>query len=299
MSKFIRNFTKEKIDELKTEDLFNQKLIDDITKCEKNAVFPALRNGYISFYYKGGGLFNYNGDFTTHYKYGTVPKDIDKDYVSQDDLTKVEVETSFVDGYDKIKERCDKYGTVEADGVSNLYKYNVTHKTNDIVLLDTEIAFTGDGYNIDENTKTTQNRIDLLLFNKSTQTLLFVEAKHFSNKELWATKGTKPKVVEQIKKYESEISQRKLEIIEQYTNYVNQINILFNLQIPVPTELCTNVGLLIFGFDINQKNKIKTLLIEDESLDGISHYAIGDISSIKTENLYNSIVSKENIWEED
>lgn len=201
MSEFIRSF--KKITELKGEELFSKKLIKDIEKCKKDCVFPAIRKGEISFYYKGCGLFKYKSKFTIHHKYGIVPKDI-KDYISQDDLVNVEVETSFVNGYEKIKERCDKYAGEEDRGVSNLYKYNVTNSSN-VVLLDTEIRFDSE-----ENSKRITNKIDLLLFNKSTQTLLFVEAKHFSNTELWASGNNKPEVIEQIKRYEDEIARRTI-----------------------------------------------------------------------------------------
>ncbi len=65
---------------------------------------------------------------------------------------------------------------------------------NNIVVLDIEVSF--ESFN-EENT---QDRIDILLFKKDTQTLQFVEAKHYSNTDIRSK--TTPKVIDQINRYE-------------------------------------------------------------------------------------------------
>lgn len=90
-------------------------------------LFFLLRNGYISFYYKGGGLLKYDGKFSTHYKYAFVPEDTSKNYVNEESVAKMKTVPTFLDGYNQIKERCKKYGTIEADGVSVLYQMNATN----------------------------------------------------------------------------------------------------------------------------------------------------------------------------
>lgn len=73
MSEFTRNFNK--IEELREERLFKEKLLPDI---KKGDVFPAIRNGYVSFYYKSGGIFEYRPQkkFTTHHNYVRAEKKI-------------------------------------------------------------------------------------------------------------------------------------------------------------------------------------------------------------------------------
>lgn len=72
------------------------------------------------------------------------------------------------------------------------------------------------------------------------------------------------------------------------------MNKLFKLDLPVPIKVCKNVGLLIFGFDTDQKNKIEKSLINNGNLEGISYYYCGNPADIKIETLHNEIISKEN-----
>ena len=109
------------------------------------------------------------------------------------------------------------------------------------MVLDIEVSFAS----MDEDKK--QDRIDILLFNKRKQSLQFVEAKHYSNKEIWST-GT-PKVIKQINRYNFQITKQRDDILKAYTEYINVINNLFNLSLPKSTTLENKTILLIFGFD--------------------------------------------------
>jgi len=184
---FKRDLSDITIDRLRRDKLFMQRLKPDI---EKGTVFPAIRVGRVDFYHKGGKLFSYDRRFSTHKKYVSVIKS-DNDYVSESDLEqKVEVIRNFLDGYEQIKENCSLYSGAEAEGVSRIYrKYPFTNSDSDIVILDIEISFRS------KSEERSQDRIDILLFNKKTQQLRFYEAKHYSNPELWAGEGAKPRVV--------------------------------------------------------------------------------------------------------
>ena len=46
----------------------------------KGEILPTIRNSCIDFYIKGGRLFHYNGEFSTHIKYASVLKS-DKPYI--------------------------------------------------------------------------------------------------------------------------------------------------------------------------------------------------------------------------
>ncbi len=115
--------------------------------------------------------------------------------------------------------------------------------------------------------------------------LYFIEAKHFSNKDIWST--TTPKVIEQIKKYEEQISKRKDDIIEAYTNYVNILNSIFGLKMPPPLKIEDKVSLLIFGFDQNQKDgRLQQLILDNPEYKACHVYCKQD--KVNPTTLWNS-----------
>ena len=197
-------------------------------------------------------------EFKTHIKYASVIYNSENDYLTENELSKNKLITDFKNNYSRIKENCRLYSGIEALGVSEIYhKYSYLTKNN-IVVLDIEISFEA----LEKTTGKKQDRIDILLYNLETRTLKFVEAKHFSNPEIWS-KST-PKVIGQIKKYETQIKTNKTEIIAAYKNYIQAINSVFNLELPFPEKVEEKVTLLIFGFDNDQKNgRLQNLILKN------------------------------------
>ncbi len=267
---FKRIISEKLIKKLQEEDLFKKKLLPDI---KTGDVFPAIRNQRIDFYHKGGKLFEYNekGGFKTHIKYAAVIKNKGKDYLTKSELKAYRLPLDFSTNYDRIKENCTNYAGIENSGIANIYKeFTYFKKKTDIVVLDIEISFKS----LNEEKK--QDRIDILLFNKNTKMLRFVEAKHYSNTYI-RSKGV-PKVVGQIEEYESQINDKHDDIIKEYGRYVEKINKLFYLDIPKPEGIYDKVTLLIFGFDNDQltgKLKEHKSKIENEN---INTYCKGSIS---------------------
>jgi hypothetical protein len=283
---FNRHVDESFIEGLKKQPLWQSKLKDD---CEKGNVFLAIRNGYISFYHKGGGLFKFeNNCFSTHVKYASVIDtnngNIPEDSISENQLKNLKIIPDFITGYDRIKENCELYSGAEAKGVSNLYQTSSYLQTKSIFVLDIEIAFKkGDGKE--------QDRIDILLYNNDTQTLRFVEAKHFSNPDLWST--TIPKVVEQIKKYEEQIDRHGKKLIEEYGLYIDGLNWIFDKKYKPPKTIDPKVSLLIFGFDKAQKNdeRFQKLVVRNPEYKdkGIKPYCKGDPKKdLKAETIWNT-----------
>lgn len=91
----------------------------------------------------------------------------------------------------------------------------------------------------------------MLLFEKEKNRLIFCEAKHFSNSEIWAEKIENIKVLKQIRRYNGQIKDKEDQIIEAYNNYTKIVKDLF-------------------------KEKIGS---------AITYYPIGNVSTIKLENL--------------
>ena len=94
-----------------------------------------------------------------------------------------------------------------------------------VVVLDIEVNFK----NENDNSKIQNEQIDILLYSLSDRSLKFVEAKEFSNKELWSEENTKPKVVDQINRYNIQIDNRNKEILEEYKEYIGIVNKLFDI----------------------------------------------------------------------
>ena len=277
---FKRSFNDELIKQLVNSDLYKQKISADI---KTGVVFPAVRAARIDFYHKGGKLFTYNGKFKTHIKFASVYRlDEEKNYVTEKDLSAPQ-KCDFMEDYTRIKENCAMFAEKEASGVSRVYsKYSYAKMMSGAMILDIEVSF--------ESTEEdrTQDRIDLLLFNNGV--LRFYEAKHFSNSEIWAKPGSMPRVAGQVARYKKQIEKKENEtaIIKQYQNYVDIVNKVFDLNVSLPQKVDHNVPVLVFGFDRDQlQGRFKTLF-EGNLKGSISYYAIGDVSKIKINNMWNA-----------
>ena len=248
--------------------------------CKNQNVFLAIRDNRFDLYHNGGKLFSYDLiGFKTHLKYASVITESEKDYLTESELSAYKLASNFENNYQRIKENCSNYSGIEAFGVSELYHRHSYLSNSNIIVLDIEVSFES------LNERNNQDRIDILLYNKDSRTLQFVEAKHFSNKEIWSR--TTPKVISQIKRYEMQIAKRKAEMLSEYTEYVKIINGIFNLSLPEPKNIEDKVALLIFGFDNDQKNgRLKKLITKNKEYTGIKNYSIGNIKKVVPGNLW-------------
>jgi hypothetical protein len=276
---FKRKLDNSIIDDLKNTDLWAEKINKD---CNRQKVFLAIRNNLIDLYHKGGRLFSFGKqNFKTHLKYASVISTNGKDYLTESELSDYKLAADFKTNYHRIKENCSNYSGIEAAGVSAIYHKHSYLSDNNIVVLDIEVSF--ESFN-EENI---QDRIDILLYKKDTQTLQFVEAKHYSNKEIWSR--TTPEVIKQVNRYETQIFERKSEILSSYSEYVKIINNIFNISLPEPTDIDDKATLLIFGFDRDQKTgRLKKLITENSEYSGIKNYSIGNIKQVVMENFWNA-----------
>lgn len=288
MCTFKRRFGGSLITRLRKEPLYTECLLPDGK--DKYDVFPAIRNETIDFYHRGGKLFQYDqSGFRTHIKYASVISGNQSEYLTQKELKNHSVIPDFLKEYIRIKENCANYSGVEAIGVSEIYhRFPYFNGRSNVVILDIEVSLQSVSNGIRDRT---QDRIDLLLFNKAQKELKFVEVKHYSNNEI-RSRSTYPKVLDQIKRYKNQLSAKKGNIIDEYGNYVRIINGLFELDLPIPKELDEDVTLLIFGFDNDQKNgRLAKQIVHNSSLIGMKYFAIGNIKRIRSmESLWKSKV---------
>ena len=262
---FERKLEKSLIDRLKNSDLWKIHLKED---CIKQNIFLTVRNNDIGFYHKGGNLFCFDeNEFKTHIKYASVIEDTKKAYLTENQLESMKLICNFQGNYTRIKENCSLYSGIEAQGVSEIY-HKYSYLSNEkVVVLDIEVSFEA----LDKTGGKTQDRIDILLYDKEKQTLQFVEAKHYSNSEIWSK--TTPKVISQIEKYEKQIEKNKDNIKKAYTNYIEAINAVFDLSLRLPQKVEDKVLLLIFGFDADQKNgRLQKLILKNPVYKGIQVY---------------------------
>jgi len=274
---FKRSFNDKLINQLLKSDLYKHKISEDI---KTGVVFPAIRAERIDFYHKGGKLFTFDEDgFKTHIKYASVYKS-KEDYISELKISSLERIVSFVDGYARIKENCSLYAGVESSGVSYIYgKYSYAASISEIVVLDIEVSL--ESLDLDKN----QDRIDILLFDKRKKQLIFCEVKHYSNKEIWSRKGSSPDVVGQVQRYVKQIGAKGDVILKEYGNYVDAVNKLLALNLPCPESIKQNVVLMVLGFDKDQLSGRFTELFKANMPKDIRYYAIGNVASLKIENV--------------
>ena len=275
---FKRNFNDELIEKLVNSDLYREKILGDI---KAGNVFPGIRSERIDFYHKGGKLFTFDKDgFKTHIKYASVYKS-KEDYISESKIASLERIASFVDGYARIKENCSLYAGIEASGVAYIYgNYSYAASMSEIVVLDIEVSL--ESLDSDKN----QDRIDILLFDKQKKQLIFCEAKHYSNKEIWSQKGSNPDVVGQVQRYVKQIGAKGDVILREYGNYVTAANKLFAFNLPCPVSVAQNVVLMVFGFDKDQLSGRFTELFKANMPKDLRYYAIGNVASLKIENVF-------------
>lgn len=274
---FKRTLSSQLIAKLQAEP-FYQILYPDILNQE---IFPGIRNNLIDFYYKGGRLFKYdNQGFQTHIKYAAVIEKDKKDYLTENELGNHKLATDFSKNYTRIKENCANYAGLEANGVSEVSsKHSYVGREKGIVVLDIEVSLKS----IDPEKK--QDRIDILLYNADEKKLKFVEAKHYSNPEIWSNNVAK--VISQIEKYELQIKTKSNEIIAEYNKYIDFVNQIFNCKLPHADDLDEKVTLLIFGFDSNQRSgRLKSYITGNPILKDIVLYPIGNVNNIMINNLW-------------
>jgi hypothetical protein len=266
---FERKLEKTAIENLISSSLWKTYLESD---CKNQNIFLAIRNNSIGIYHKGGKLFGFEkNEFKTHIKYASVIDNSENNYLTENELSKNKLTADFKNNYSRIKENCKLYAGIEALGVSEIYHKYSYLSNNNIVVLDIEISFGA----LEKIAGKTQDRVDILLYDLNSRTLKFVEAKHYSNPEIWSNKT--PKVIGQIEKYETQIKNNKTEIIAAYKNYIEAINSVFDLELPLPEKVEEKVVLLIFGFDNDQKNgRLQKLILKNPVFNGFQVYCKQD-----------------------
>ena len=117
--------------------------------------------------------------------------------------------------------------------------------------------------------------------------LRFVEAKHYTNSELWDS-NNKPKVIGQVDKYQKIIKREENEIVLAYNSFLNCFSGIIGFQFTKIQSIDKlPVSLWIFGFDANQRDgRLKNKLLPSLSNAGIKKYAIGNPKNAIAQTLW-------------
>ena len=282
---FARNIDQVLLNKLKSDDVFKNKLLEDIA--QKHNVFAALRNNRMDFYFKGGKLFSFDQKgLSTHIKYATTPEDNVGNYVTENDFPEIckGLAKSFEKDYEKIKKNCGLYSKAsEADCVSCLWrKYSFANTSEDIVVLDIEISLKSE-----EDNGRKQDRIDVLLYSNKERALKFIEAKLYANNEIRST--TEPAIVNQIERYNNQIKAKESKILAEYKKYIDVMKELFLLKIEEPVKVLPEVGLYIFGFDDDQKKGNLRRIQQKLDQKHIKYYSLGNPTNIRINALWSAV----------
>ena len=286
MAVFKRGMGQSLIKSLSESELFQSKLKTEIIDGQ---VFFAIRPGYGSFYAKGRSLFTYKAKgFSTHQKFAFIPDGLKGNYIFESQLETLQPVKNFVLGYDRIKKRAEQYSDEEATGVSSLYTYAPHSENMDVryFLVDIEVVFdaANDEENIDDDRKT--DRIDILLYDNQERQLLFCEAKHYSNPEVWGSGDDEPKVITQLEKYDRQIAANNNAIIEQYSKAFTEYNTLMGTSLLPPLSIHNKCGLYIFGFDRQGLAKLKGIIKDKNLFYGYRCRVIGNTRSDSAEKIF-------------
>lgn len=199
--RFIESLNKLYLDE----NSFWHKMVSD------KELFIAIRNEYINVYFKGQSLckltFARNGIIKgkTHKKY-IVNNTTDDTYIlSENGVIKADVPYPIMSlsQVNELKDNVKRFVGNEKESSYNLVLSEEEEK------IDVEITFSKTN-----NLKKSSIDYSIIKKEKDVVRLVFYEAKYYTNPELVST--TRPKVLDQIKRYEAYISSQKDIITESY-----------------------------------------------------------------------------------
>ena len=290
MAKFERGMGEKLVKALSKHDLFKSKLMEDI---QNGKVFFAIRPGYGSFYVKGRSLFKYKSNrFSSHQKFVFIPKNSKGSYINEKDLKNLVPISDFVEGYERIKERAERYADPEATGVSALYKF-APHTGNldeRYFLVDIEVGFDAANDTGEEKGERKADRIDILLYDNELRNLLFCEAKHYSNAEIKMSGDAAPKVLEQLTRYDGQIKKNKKAILAEYTKAFKEYNALMGTKLNPPKDIVKKCGLYIFGFNRSGQQELRSCFDKNKNFYGRKCKIIGKTDNDTVEKIYKSLI---------
>jgi hypothetical protein len=233
-------------------------------------LFVGIRRESINIYFQGCSLFKISYRegrpvFETHYKYLVRPK-LKNPLVLWDGerpVLKVRVDEIFIDHFDidPLKKSSSSYAGAEKQGVQSILKSN-GNVVDVEVALSQESEVETDSADQSAKGKRVAERIDFAAIQRKDgkPCIVFFEAKRFDNSDL-RSQELKPRVFEQIRKYETFIKNNRTDIETSYGRVCKNLVDLAPDRYPHLEEVArrpeqltvdSDVRLVVFGYDADQ-----------------------------------------------
>jgi len=267
MKRFNRSIDMKIIEKLRDEPLFTECLLPDILDGE---VFPTIAYGDVYFYYKGQYPYVYmNGKFVA-----TLSRPFQAPMATQQD---------YLDAYWEIMALNSLFAMPVQEGVSELYKFSfASYLCEWYFVLDTAIELLDDDLD---------RLMNLLLMDAHTGKLLFVAVQHYADMKLPPEKEVK-NIADELERYRDQIATHRDAILDWYGEYTQTMAALTGIEIPAPTGVCDDCGLLIYGFDEDQKNGKLRKIMDSLTKMGWPVYAVEDIGDVTPETLFKALAGE-------
>jgi len=297
MGDFSKAIDMQLIEKLRNEPLF-QSWLDEETLADclledmlKGEVFPSIGDRGIRFYYRDESLFTYDGTFKSCARYAFVPQ-VDAwagKVVGRDETTTLELvdvdeamlvgmkqQMTFQDAYKQIKERCGKFDGMPTTDISAFYRFSFA-------------AYPCERYFVLNINIWWGTMIHLLLMDAITGRLLFCQAKPYSLMTPWTPAMEVKFISGDLGHFRNRIAKKRDAIIAYYTDYARAMQALTGIEILAPTGVCGDCGLLIYGFDEDQKNGKLKKIMDSLTKMGWPVYAAGGIGEVDPETLFTKL----------
>ena len=253
---FIRDFSDTQIQRMAGDN----KALFDMLKADilNGDVFPAVRKNELHFYYMGGCLYKFvGGRFTRDKNFEKFG--VDKS-LSEYDNAKRQIEIKFANNRGKDKER-------RLLSALNKHTFDSAYG-GDVVVLDIEVNLNG--------TVGGGKKCDLVLLNKSTDEIMFVEGKVFSDSRVNVAVSFTPEVIEQVNTYTYALKEQNQNILVQYGIHIDIINRIFGTSFRAPKRLIEPCKLLVYGTPLERtKNGEYTVSKINEELGASNVFWVG------------------------
>ena len=224
---FIRDFSDTQIQRMigDNAELFERLKADVLC----GAVFPAVRKNELHFYYMGGCLYKFaSGRFTRDKNFEKFGVDRS---LSEYDNAKRQIEIKFTNKRGKDKERRLLAGL-------NKHTFDRTYG-GDVVVTDIEVNLNGSVGG--------GKKCDLVLLNRATDEIMFVEGKVFSDSRVNVAESFTPEVISQVNTYTAALAEQRQNILQQYGRHIGIVNRLFGTSFRSPKCLIEPCKLLVYG----------------------------------------------------
>ena len=238
--------------------LFNDRLLPDI---RKGKVFVAIRKSKIDFYHVGRKLFSFDDrGFRSNIAYLDAYKNKPNGEVSESAFKDLELCDSFYEGYPQIQKNTKLHIGRESEQVSEIWKRHscCRNGADPFIVLDIELSLKA------QDEGRTADQIDLILFDRDSQEIRFFEVKRFGNREIHLVQGHVA-VVDQIGRYAKQVKTKHKSLLTGYKQYVRILNKLCGGDIPTPKSIDHRVDLLVFGFNSEERKRLKKIIIPEFS----------------------------------